>query len=291
MITHHATEPDRRRILAAVAAVGLAAVSPQAQAADRAASPWARGMYSRIRLASGGRATPDGPLVAAVEIALDRGFKTYWRTPGDSGIPPAFDFSGSENAADIKVHFPAPIRFDDGAGGYSIGYVAPLVELPVTFRPVDPSKPSKLRLKMDYAVCEKICVPASGQADLVFQPQKAASSGAARLLASLPSSRPIGATDPLAIRKLVKAGHADHFLVEAAVSGGTTELFVEADSPWLFDVKAASSTGPGVARFTVVAIDKDKSPDCKGVEVTFTLVSGDQAIETTTWLDVSLLSP
>lgn len=190
---------------------------------------------------------------------------------------------------DITVHFPPPVRFDDGAGGHSIGYSRSLVELPVTFQPLDPAKPAILRLKMDYAVCEKICVPASGQAELMMRPGQGDSSATARLFAMLPVRQKLDAAGPLAIRRLAKAGESGHFLVEAAVTGGTPDLFVEAANPWLFDVKAAASAEPGVARFIVVAIDRDKSPDCKGVEVTFTLASGDQAIETTTWLDVSLL--
>jgi DsbC/DsbD-like thiol-disulfide interchange protein len=283
-------DPERRAVISALAGLGVLAALRPGLAAEPAATAWARGMHSRVRLVAAGRAAADGPHVASIEISLDKGFKTYWRSPGDSGIPPMFDFAGSQNAADIKVHFPPPVRFDDGAGGHSIGYVTPLLELPVTFRPIDPAKPSRLRLKIDYAVCEKICVPASGQADLGVEPQKAASAQAARLLATLPTVKAMGADSPLAIRRIAKAGQAEHFLVEAA-AGGMPELFVEAANPWLFDVKGAATVAPGIARFTVMAIDKDKSPECKGVEATFTLVAGDRAIETTTWLDVSVLSP
>jgi DsbC/DsbD-like thiol-disulfide interchange protein len=283
--------PDRRNILAGLAGLGGLCGAPGLCAAERAASPWARGIHSRMRLVAAGRAAADGPVVAAVEIGLDKGFKTYWRTPGDSGIPPIFDFSGSENAVDIKVGFPPPVRFDDGAGGHSIGYVTPTLELPVSFRPADPVRPSRLRLKLDYAVCEKICVPASGQVELTIDPQKALSREAARLMASLPAVRPLGVDGPIGIRKIAKAGQAEHFMVEAAAAGASIDLFVEAANPWLFDVKAGAMSSPGLARFTVIAVDKDKSPDCKGVEATFTLVAGDRAIETTTWLDVSLLTP
>ena len=62
-----------------------------------------------------------GARLAAVEIALDRGFKTYWRHPGEAGLPPAFDWSGSANLAAVEVLWPAPRRFQD-AGGVSYGY-------------------------------------------------------------------------------------------------------------------------------------------------------------------------
>jgi DsbC/DsbD-like thiol-disulfide interchange protein len=284
-----ASRPDRRTALGLLAA-GFGLCGAGGAGAAETASPWARGLHSRMRLASAGQAAQDGAHVAVVEIALDRGFKTYWRTPGDSGIPPLFDFAGSDNAVDIKVHFPAPIRFDDGAGGHSIGYTNSLVELPVTFRPVDAARPVLLRLKLDYAVCEKICVPATGQAEVVIDPRRAGSAAqASRLLGTLPVATPLGASGPMGLRKLAKGQKAEQFVVEVAANTGTPELLVEAASPWLFDVAAAASVGDGLFRFTVVAIDKDKSPDCKGVETTFTLVAGDRAIETTTWLDVSLL--
>jgi DsbC/DsbD-like thiol-disulfide interchange protein len=289
MGTRGSDQLDRRELLAGFAAGAFVAFPRPALAEN--ASPWARGMHSRIRLAAAGAANASGLQVAAVEIALDKGFKTYWRTPGDSGIPPMFSFGGSENARDIAVHFPAPMRFDDGAGGHSIGYVTPLVELPVTFRAIDPAKPVRLALKMDYAVCEKICVPATGQMQLLVEVAKAASPRAAKLLRTLPRKQVLAAAEPLAVLALAKGGKAEHFGVLAALPAGAAgDLFVEAASPWLFDAKAGAALPGGKATFSVLAIDKDKSPDCKGVEVTLTLVAGDRAIETTTWLDVSLLS-
>ena len=63
-------------------------------------------------------------LRAGIEIRLDPGWKTYWRYPGDSGVPPTLDFAGSENVKSVTALWPAPQRFADGAGGHSIGYLA-----------------------------------------------------------------------------------------------------------------------------------------------------------------------
>jgi suppressor for copper-sensitivity B len=247
-------------------------------------------MSSRVRLVDAGLASTDGLRVAVVEIALDKGFKTYWRTPGDSGIPPLFSFEGSENARDIEVRFPMPVRFDDGAGGHSIGYLGPTVQVPVTFRALSPGKPVRLKLKLDYAVCEKICVPASGQAELAFEPGMAISSRAIQLLADLPARQPLGSPGALSILKLLKGPKPEHFVIEAAAPGnGAADVFIEAASPWIFDSKAGQRMPDGKVRFTALAIDRDRTPECKGVEVTLTLVAEKQAAETTTWLDVSLL--
>ena len=50
-----------------------------------------------------------------------QGWKTYWRMPGDAGIPPQFDWSGSQNVKSVEVLWPAPQRFID-SGGETVGY-------------------------------------------------------------------------------------------------------------------------------------------------------------------------
>ena len=39
--------------------------------------------------------------MAAVEMRLDSGWKTYWRTPGAGGLPTQFDFTASRNITDV----------------------------------------------------------------------------------------------------------------------------------------------------------------------------------------------
>ena len=57
-----------------------------------------------------------------LKIKLKEGWKTYWRYPGDLGVPLVLDFSASQNVKAVIVRYPAPMRFPDGAGGNSIGY-------------------------------------------------------------------------------------------------------------------------------------------------------------------------
>jgi DsbC/DsbD-like thiol-disulfide interchange protein len=63
---------------------------------------------------------PVGLRLVGIQIHLDPGYKTYWREPGDSGLPPVFDWQGSENVATVDVRWPVPVRFADGSGS-SIG--------------------------------------------------------------------------------------------------------------------------------------------------------------------------
>ncbi len=96
----------------------LSALATQARAQD--ASPWQRDGHSAVRLLAGSRS--GAVLLGGIAFQLQPGWKTYWRTPGNSGVPPRFDFSKSENIEAVTVLWPAPMKFDDGAGGHSLGY-------------------------------------------------------------------------------------------------------------------------------------------------------------------------
>lgn len=100
----------------------------------------------------------NGAHMAAVELQLAPGWKTYWRSPGDAGIPPSFDWSGSENVKSVRIHWPAPEVFEAN-GMQTIGYHESLI-LPVEITPEDPARPVKLSLVMALGVCDEICLPA-----------------------------------------------------------------------------------------------------------------------------------
>src|SRR3981081_2121280 len=101
--------------------VVLVAAAPPALAAD--ASPGDGTERAAIRLIAGSqRKAADATVYrAGVEIRLADGWKTYWRYPGDSGVPPRFDFTRSRNVKSVTVRWPAPQRLTDESGT-SIGY-------------------------------------------------------------------------------------------------------------------------------------------------------------------------
>ena len=100
----------------------------------------------------------DGHYMAALDLQLAPQWKTYWRAPGEAGIPPVFDWSGSTNLKSVQFHWPSP-QVITLNGMMSIGYLDELV-LPVEVVPVDPAKPVTLALKMDLGICHDICMPA-----------------------------------------------------------------------------------------------------------------------------------
>lgn len=101
----------------------------------------------------------NGSHMAAVELQLAPGWKTYWRSPGDAGIPPSFDWSASDNVKSVRIHWPAPLVFELN-GMQTIGYHEHLV-LPVEITPRDPGRPVRLAVSVELGVCDKICLPAS----------------------------------------------------------------------------------------------------------------------------------
>jgi DsbC/DsbD-like thiol-disulfide interchange protein len=132
----------------------------------------------------GGWQQADGSRIAAVEIELVPGWHTYWRVPGDAGIPPDFDWSGSRNLASVAYQWPRPTLFE-GEGLRTIGYSDALV-LPVRLTPADPSAPVDLRLVASFGVCEDICVPAEATVSARLAPD-APIQGRAEIEAALAS--------------------------------------------------------------------------------------------------------
>ncbi|MGV8988274.1 MAG: protein-disulfide reductase DsbD domain-containing protein [Cypionkella sp.] len=100
----------------------------------------------------------DGHYMAAVDLQLAPEWKTYWRAPGDAGIPPRFDWSGSKNLKSVQFHWPSPQVLTLN-GMMTIGYLDQLV-LPFEVVPRDASKPVTLALNMDLGVCHTVCMPA-----------------------------------------------------------------------------------------------------------------------------------
>jgi DsbC/DsbD-like thiol-disulfide interchange protein len=99
----------------------------------------------------------DGTHVAGLAIALAPGWKTYWRSPGDAGIPPLVDFSRSTNLAKGTVEFPAPTTFDIN-GMTSVGYTSDVI-FPLLLTPEVADSPMHVEAHVMLGVCKDICVP------------------------------------------------------------------------------------------------------------------------------------
>lgn len=133
-----------------------------------AASDWLSGLGYKARLIEGS-SQADGTHQAAFEIILENGWSTYWRVPGEHGIPPIFEYAESRNIKDLIIHWPAPDVFVSGTG-LTIGYKNRVV-LPFTIIPEASTQKAELNLSAFFGVCSEICVPADAKVSVLLDPK------------------------------------------------------------------------------------------------------------------------
>src|SRR6202163_3035411 len=272
-----------RAALGFAATICASSLAIEAQAQD--ASPWQRDGHSAVRLLAGSRS--GAVLLGGIAFQLQPGWKTYWRTPGDSGVPPRFDFSKSENIDAITVLWPAPTKFDDGAGGHSLGYHDQVV-LPLRIVAKNADKPVTLRADVNYAVCEKICIPVEASIELPFT--STASTEDSALLAALdtvPKPANVGDPNPLTIRDVKRDGKSAVLVDVVSPDARDISLFVEGPTPdWALPVpKLLEHSPPGIKRFAfeLQGLPPDTNPD--GAALKLTLAGGDRSHDFNVHLD------
>src|SRR6266568_9090681 len=266
-----------RAALGVVTTIVASCLAIDARAHD--ASPWQRDGHSAVRLLAGSRS--GAVLLGGIAFQLESGWKTYWRTPGDSGVPPRFDFSKSENIEAVTVLWPAPTKFDDGAGGYSLGYHNQVV-LPLRIVAKNADKPVTLRADINYAVCEKLCIPVEASAELAIT--SVASTEDSALFAALdtvPKPANVGDPNPLTIRDVKRDGKSTVLVDVVTPDAKEVNLFVEGPTPdWSLPIpNPVEHSPPGVKRFAfeLEGLPPGAKPD--GAALKLTLVGGDRAYE------------
>ena len=266
-----------RTALGLAAALSVACTAIEVRAED--SSPWQRDTHSAVRLLAGSRS--GAVLLGGIAIQLQPGWKTYWRTPGDSGVPPRFDFSKSDNVEAVTVLWPAPMKFDDGAGGVSLGYKQQVV-LPLRIVAKNADKPVTLRADINYAVCDKLCIPVDAKAELAFASVASTEDGnLSDALNAVPKPANVGDPNPLTIRDVKREGKANVLVDVTAPGGKDVSLFVEGPTPdWALPVPKLIEGGPsGVKRFAFELDGLPPGASADGAALKLTLVGGDRAYE------------
>jgi DsbC/DsbD-like thiol-disulfide interchange protein len=265
-----------RRVLFPVLLAASLGVAHPALAADVFSSDWTDGLKSSARLIAANSA--NGALQAGVEIKLAPGAITYWRNPGDAGLPPTLSFEGSSNLAQTRVSFPAPRRLSEG-GGEAFGYDRALI-LPIDVEAIDPSKPVELALKLNYAVCEVICVPAQANLRLALP---ADAGGAPSPFADAIAEAKALIPRPVEWRSLAAdlspTGENAWRICLAPQPGPKRDLFIEPPEAWWFDIKSDANGAAGTACFGVKLMQKP--PDAAlPVLARLTITGGRGPVET-----------
>jgi DsbC/DsbD-like thiol-disulfide interchange protein len=259
-------------------------LSTGAQAAE---SPWLNATDSKVRLISGTLSIKgEERVIAGVQIRMDSGWKTYWRNPGDSGVPPTFDWKGSTNLKTADVLYPAPRRFTD-AGGAAIGYEDEVV-FPVLVTPERPDEPVELMLHLSYGLCKDLCIPNEASLDLTLPPKGTAGEGDALLLARfldlVPKPVEQGKLPALSGLEAKLDGPKPELQVDALFPADSAggEVFLEAPDAY---VPVPAPVGPpdnGKQRFLAIFGSATEAAKIKGKTLTVTLVD-DRGARETTW--------
>lgn len=244
------------------------------------AGPWVKDGPMEARLIAAVTAAGDITAVPmALEVRLEPGWKTYWRTPGDAGLPPGFDWSRSENLKEAVHGYPPPHRFST-LGIETIGYDSE-VTFPITATLAEPGRALALRATVDLLVCADICVPhrVAVSHDLPAGPADASgdANAVARAAASVPG-------DGVAAGLTVTAVRASGATLEVEVTGrepfAAPDLFVETTPRVAFAApRVTFHDDDRRVVMRVAPFETAEAPDLTGLPLTLTLVDGARAAE------------
>jgi len=274
--------------------ISVAAITALAGPAEAASSPWVDTMGARLRMiAPGGPADETGAVRAGIEISLEDGWKTYWRNPGDAGLPPKFEFAGSTNIKNITVSYPFPKRDSDG---YSTSMIYKhQVVFPVHITPADTSLPMILKLRADYGVCKDVCVPATAEVSMILSAHTAADDDVTarvnRAFADVPRPTAVGSDlSVVSVRpgKDAKSGKPVlNVTVRMADPASDHDLFVEGPLDWFLPAPERVSSDDAGAVYQVALDGLPKNTKLGGRDLVFTLVNNKRAVEQNWRLDVA----
>jgi DsbC/DsbD-like thiol-disulfide interchange protein len=258
------------------AIAGLLIASGDARAVS---SDWTETEGGRIRLTALSP-SDDGVIRAILDVDLLPGWKTYWRDPGDSGVPPSINFEGSTNIRQSRLDFPAPERIDDG---YSIwaGYTYP-VAFPVTLTQVSPGEMTIVEAQVFLGICKSICIPFQTSFSLAIDPDRQPNSYEVRLVERAHSDIPEPPGNGFEVVEASISDQADALMFSIAhpQADGEVELFLTGPSGWYFDIPEQVETANAIATIRVPIIDAPEGDGLSGRSVRVLVKSADRSMET-----------
>ncbi|MGH6859575.1 MAG: protein-disulfide reductase DsbD domain-containing protein [Phyllobacterium sp.] len=254
-----------------VCLASLALVAP----AHAASSQWTKTPGGSVRLIVENPAASASQVRGAIQIDLDPGWKTYWREPGDAGVPPELDLSGSTNIKAHALSFPVPHRFEEGSTNWA-GYKKP-VFLPVTLTLAEPGKPVQIKGHAFLGICETICIPVTAQFEFSIDgtPSDPLST---TLVATAFEDLPAAASDRFGAMSASKEGDMLAVSVTLPADDPDIDIFVAGDGAVSLGMAKLKSREGQHATFSVPVISgKIKKP----LVLAYTLVQGKAAVSGT----------
>lgn len=267
----------RNIALTTLLSAALMSVSPLANAGDEVTREFSS-PYTSLRLLNAGKQSDVWH--SGVYITMQEGWKTYWRVPGDGGVPPSFDWSGSENVAATSVMMPLPHRFTD-ENGEGIGYKTEVV-FPVDVTPKDPSKPATLDLKIFYAVCNDICVPVQAAVKVNIDASTVSAADRFRLRvarAAVPVEPEAGRLEVTSLKQVdVDGKYALEVSMTGIKSPAEADIFVEAVGNAYFRKPELISKSDNGGTWRIAIDSSGEAVSLAGKPVRLTIADGDTGL-------------
>ena len=250
--------------------LGSAAPLHAASQSNMATGAWVGDpAYGEVRLVSAVSAMGNlQELPLGLEFRLAPGWKIYWRTPGEAGLPPTLDLQMANGAPlQSQIEWPVPKRFN-AFGFDNFGY-ADAVILPVAVRGYDRGAALQIRGQIEALVCSDICVPLAGALRLDLADGPAEPSSMAMVIAQFAAKVPrIDALSPIKIATAWQSG-SQLKIGFAATSQPVTEVFVEGPAGIAFKQPVFANN------IAVIDVEGDLKTPLAGQTVDLTVIAGD----------------
>lgn len=242
-----------------------------------ASSEWSETEGGRIRLT----ALPpseDGVIRAILDVDLLPGWKTYWRDPGEAGIPPQLDFTKSKNIEASELKFPAPERIDDG---YSIwaGYTYP-VAFPIILDQREAGTQSVIDASVFMGICEKICIPVQAEFSVTVAPGDAATDYEKHVVETAFRQLPAQTHDGFRIDGVKLGDNGRSISINMHAPGDEAELFLTGPQGWAFGVPQKETSQDGYTTYQAAILDAPREATLSGASIVILAKAGRQSIET-----------
>lgn len=253
-----------------------------AQAAETA-TEWVVTDQSRVRVISELDGVKDRKYIhLGLQMQLQPGWKTYWRSPGDAGIPPQLDWRGSVNLASAEIAWPRPEKFDV-LGFQTWGYHDEVI-YPIRITLEDASRPVTLTMNLFYGICGSVCIPYQHEFTLNLSNASANRVAGGTMIEDYLSRVPKREADTNSLMEVVRSSRVSReaFEINARAQNGFDQpgMIVEEGRGTFFHIAPPIMSADGkTARFSVTADFAESSDDISDLPLTLTIYDGDAAIE------------
>lgn len=249
-----------------------------------AASDWAETEQSRLRLIS----EVDGvkghdTLLIGLQVQLAPGWKIYWRSPGDAGIPPQFDWTGSKNLKQARIFWPLPEMFH--SYGFSTWGYHDEVVFPIKVTLEDLAEPLELKLHLFYGICQEVCIPYQHDFALTLGAGTGSVSADATVISEFMKQVPPAIGSPMSAISQIDAEilTGDKVQITAASDRGfkNPNIIVEGKAGTVYSLLSFKLSNDGKTAAFAVKAEIPDSEVLKGQEITITVFDKDLAAEET----------